>query len=350
MKDKYYMKLAFSEAIKGNGKVSPNPMVGAVIVKNNKIIGKGYHKIFGGNHAEINALKNCTQSPIGASLYINLEPCCHFGKTPPCTKAIIKSGIKKVVISNIDPNTIVSGKGILELKKAGIKIILGILENEGKILNEKYFKYIKTKIPFVTLKAAITIDGKIYSKDFKEKYISCKESRKTVHKLRSENQAVLVGINTILMDNPHLGLRLIKGKEPVRIILDTNLKIPENSNVLRDSRVIIFTKISKSKKKSELEKKGISILTLKTLTIKNILKELGKIGIASVLVEGGAKVFSSFIKENLADKYVFFITPYFFGEKKSLSVFDYFSSIIKQIKISSIKKMDKDLFIEAYNK
>jgi len=341
------MKKVHSLALNGKGSVEPNPVVGAVIIKNGTIIGKGYHKKFGGAHAEIEAIKNCKNSPKNGTIYVNLEPCCFFGKTPACTDALIKAGIKKVIISNIDPNTKVNGKGLKILKKAGIEVYKGLMEEEGKKLNEVYFKYISSKIPFVTLKAALSVNGKIYHKDQK-KYFSSLKSRKFTHKLRSENQAILVGKNTVLTDNPHLGARLFKGKDPIRIILDSNLQTPLSSKIFRNGKAIIFTKVDKSKKREEIENKGCSVEVSKSMNIKNILKKVGKIGISNVLVEGGSEIFSSLIKENLVDKYIFFLTPNIFPEKDSLTVFSN-NQTQKKLRFANIKKIDKDIYIEAYN-
>lgn len=351
--DEFFIKKTFREALKGKSSVMSNPLVGALIVKNGKIIERGYHKIFGGDHAEIDALKKCKKKVTGAILYVNLEPCCHFGKTGPCTKQIINAGIKKVVISNVDPNPLVKGKGIKELLDAGIEVKSGILSKEGSILNEKYFKYIKTKQPFVTLKAALSLDGKIFSEFFNKKYFTSLKSRKYVHKLRSENQAILVGINTVLKDNPELGVRYAKGKDPIRIILDSNLNIPLTSKVLRDKNVIIFTKIKQNKKQEYLTKKGFNLVYLKKLDPKNILKILGEKGISSLIIEGGSKIFSSFLKKNLIDKYIFFLSPKIFGAEKTLNLFDNLGLNFKKssfdLKFTKIQKIDKDILIEAYN-
>jgi len=204
MNPKQYMKRSLELALLGKGRVSPNPLVGAIIVKGNKIIGEGYHCKAGEDHAEIIALKNCRESPRRATIYVNLEPCCHYGKTPPCVDAIIKAGINKVVIAVRDPNPVVNGNGIKIMKENKIEIEEGILEKEAKELNKIFFKYIVSKTPYIILKAALTLDGKIATRSFDSKWVSCDESREMVHKLRADVDAVLVGKNTIMKDNPQL--------------------------------------------------------------------------------------------------------------------------------------------------
>jgi len=224
-KDTEYMRLALDLAWKGIGSVEPNPAVGCVIVKNHKIIGKGFHKKFSGPHAEINALKSCKQSPAGATMYVTLEPCCHFGKTPPCTNAIIKAGIKKIAAATTDPTKKVNGKGFKILKKAGMKVITGICQNEAQILNAPFFKFAKTKKPWVIIKWAQSKDGFLARTD-KKRWITNPKSRKNAHKLRRKVQAILVGINTVLADNPMLTARPDTGRQPLRVVLDSQLRIP----------------------------------------------------------------------------------------------------------------------------
>lgn len=344
--DKKYMQLVIKLAQKGAGKVSPNPMVGCVIVKNGKIISTGYHSYFGGHHAEVEALKKCA-NPKGATMYVNLEPCCHHNKkTPPCVPQIINSGIKKVVIATKDPNPAVSGKGIKQLKTNGIKCKVGILKDETKKLNETYLKYIAKKMPFVILKLAYSLDGKTKTETGDSKWISSDNSRTFVHKLRSQVDAVLVGINTVLKDNPQLTSHG-QGKNPIRIILDTNLKIQFITNVLNcEAQTIIATSKNLDKnKKEKLEKIGVVLLELPTknnfLDIRKLLKELGKIGISSVLVEGGETVAQSFLREKLVNKIIFFYAPKIIGTSKNMkNVF-----IVKKL---SVKKFKDDFLFEGY--
>ena len=352
--DEKYMQLAIKLAERGIGKVSPNPMVGCVIVKNGRILSTGYHRYFGGHHAEVEALKKC-KNPKGAIMYVNLEPCCHYNKkTPPCVPQIINSGIKKVVIAAKDPNPAVSGKAILQLNKNNVLCEVGILSEAAKKLNESYIKYIKTKRPYVILKTAYSLDGKTKTKTGDSKWISSEKSRETVHKLRSRTDAILVGINTVLKDNPELTSHG-KGKNPVRVILDTKLKIPFGTNVLNDdSKTIIATsKNSDKTKKEKLKKMGIEIIELPLkkivpmlsgtnfLDIKKLLIELGKKGISSLLVEGGETTAQSFLMEKLVDKIMFFVCPKIINGMKYIKN----AAIVKNI---SVRKIEKDFLFEGY--
>lgn len=306
--DLKFMQIALNLAKKGIGKVEPNPAVGCVVVKNNKIIARSFHKRFGGPHAEINALKNCKQSPAGSTMYVTLEPCCHFGKTPPCTNEIIKAGIKKIVAAVKDPTKKVNGKGFKILKKAGIKISTGICKNEAQKLNASFFKFARTKKPWIIIKWAQSKDGFLARID-KKRWITGAKSRKDVHKLRRKVQAILVGINTVLADNPMLTARPKTEKQPVRIVLDSQLKIPLNCNLIKTAKktpVCIFTTISKSK----IKRKGIEIVKVGKykgrINLKTVLAELAKRNIQQVLVEGGEKVETAFLKQKLVDEVVIY--------------------------------------------
>jgi diaminohydroxyphosphoribosylaminopyrimidine deaminase / 5-amino-6-(5-phosphoribosylamino)uracil reductase len=280
------MKLALELAKKGLGDVEPNPAVGCAIVKDNKIIGKGWHKKFGGAHAEINALKNCKQSPAGATMYVTLEPCCHFGKTPPCTNAIIKAGIKKVIAAVKDPTGKVGGKGFQILKQAGIEVETGICETEAEKLNAPFFKFAKTQKPWVIVKWAQSADGFLARTD-KNHWISNSASRKDVQKLRKKVQAILVGINTVIEDNPKLTVRPDNGRQPLRIVLGSRLKLPRNCNLLKPAK-----------------KSPVYIFNGRNLN--NVLTKLGQKNVQQLLVEGGAKVITSFLKSRLADEIIIY--------------------------------------------
>lgn len=315
------MKRALTLAKEGEGKVNPNPLVGAVVVKEGKIIGEGYHKEFGGPHAEVFALEEAGHKAKGADLYINLEPCVSYPKkkTPPCVERIIKSGIKRVFIAMRDPHPKIRGRGIKALKEAGIKVKEGILTEEAKKLNEIYIKYITTGKPFVLLKMAMTADGKIASKVGDSRWISSKKSRQIVHKLRGKFKAVLVGINTVLQDDPQLTLRDAKGRNPLRIILDSKGKIPLSAKVLNQKTaktVIATAEISKAKEE-KLRQLGVEIWRLGEnkgrISLKSLIERLAKEGIDSLMIEGGATVAYSFIEEGLVDKVIFFIAPKIIG-------------------------------------
>jgi diaminohydroxyphosphoribosylaminopyrimidine deaminase/5-amino-6-(5-phosphoribosylamino)uracil reductase len=344
--DEIYMRKALELAEKGGNSVSPNPMVGCVIVKNGKITGSGFHGKFGGPHAEIEALNNC-RSPQGATMYVNLEPCCHSNKkTAPCVPRIINAGIKKVVIAMKDPNKYVNGKGIKQLKAHGIKCETGVLENEARSLNEAYIKFIKTGLPFVTLKMAYSLDGRHTSASGDSRWISSEESRNYVHFLRSRSDAVMVGINTVLNDDPLLTSHGA-GRNPVRVVLDTNLRIPYKAKVLDSSSktIIATSSAADSSKKSVLKKKGIIIVEAAArggmLDIGQVLRNMPEFGVYSVLVEGGRQVADSFIKAKRADKVIFFICPKLIGPAARMND----AAAVKEMKYT---EKGSDIMIEGY--
>ncbi|MFH1587024.1 MAG: bifunctional diaminohydroxyphosphoribosylaminopyrimidine deaminase/5-amino-6-(5-phosphoribosylamino)uracil reductase RibD [Candidatus Diapherotrites archaeon] len=325
MKDREFLAEAIRLAAKGIGNVSPNPMVGAVVVKNGKIIGRGWHKKFGGRHAEAVALGKAGRKAKGGTLYISLKPCCHYGKNPPCTEAIIRAGIKKVIYASNDPNPIACiGTGKM-LKKAGVKIKLIEME-EALELNKFYFKRQKTGTAFVALKAAISLDGKIADELGKSKWISSGKSRELVHKMRNEFDAVMVGINTVLKDNPKLTCRLKGGRNPVRIVLDTRGRIPLGSKLLKQEglAVIATTKRAPKAKLQKLMAVGALPVIVKerngVVDMQGLMKEIVKMGVQSVLIEGGAGLNSSALKAGIVDEYYFFLAPKIMG--RGLDVFN----------------------------
>jgi diaminohydroxyphosphoribosylaminopyrimidine deaminase / 5-amino-6-(5-phosphoribosylamino)uracil reductase len=315
-RDGLFMDEALRLAAKGSGWTNPNPMVGAVIVKAGKIIGRGYHRRAGGPHAEIEALLEAGAGARGATLYANLEPCSHFGKTPPCTEAIINTGIKRVVCSAIDPNPQVQGKGVARLKLFGISVSIGVRRTQARSLNEAFFVFHEKQRPFVAFKCAMSLDGKLATRTGDSKWITGEEARAFARNLRCAHQAILIGVNTVIADNPHLGARTKRMKDPVRIIVDSHLRIPERARVLRDSNVIIATTSVASKTKMKrLENRGIRILTFKgaRVPIIKLLVELRKLGIISVFVEGGGEVLGSFIDAKIVDKAYIFYAPILVG-------------------------------------
>ena len=321
--DEYFIAETLRLAKKAMGWTNPNPMVGAVIVKRGQIIAKGYHKRVGLPHAEIEALNAAKTSVKGATLYVNLEPCTHYGRTPPCVDAIIQAGIKRVVCSILDPNSKVHGRGIAKLEQAGITVSVGLREKESKTLNKAFFTFHEKKRPFVALKFAASLDGKIATYTGDSKWITNEKARLFARKLRGEYQAILVGINTIIRDNPHLGVRSPGKKDPVRVILDSNLRIPLNSQVLRDNNVLIVTTAHASKNKKELlTRRGIPILTFesKNIPVKDLLLSLRSREIISVLVEGGGKVLGNFVDEKIVDKVYAFYAPTLIGGEKAVTV------------------------------
>lgn len=317
------MQLALKLAARGLGNVEPNPAVGAVIVKSGKIIGRGWHKKFGGPHAEINAIADCKKqgaNPKGATMFVTLEPCCHFGKTGPCTDALIAAKLKKVVVATIDPSKHANGKGIKRLRKAGIKVEVGLCEAEARVLNAPFLKFASTGKTWVTLKWAQSIDGKLaWAKtDAKHRWISCEQSRKDAHNLRRQVGAILVGINTVLKDDPLLTPRPANGKKPLRIVLDNHLRIPLNCKLLKtasDVPLLIVTLVpslrTKAKKAKQIVGRGAEILACPAShsNLQFLLTHLGKLGVRHLLVEGGPTVIGSFLKAKLADEIVIYVAP-----------------------------------------
>ena len=323
--DEYYMKIALELAKKGDGKVSPNPLVGAVIVKDGKIIGQGYHGKYGNNHAEVEAFNNINGNSKEATIYVTLEPCSHYGKTPPCVDRIISEGISRVVIGMIDPNPLVSGRSVEKLTKAGVEVEIGVLEEECKKLNEVFIKYILEKKPFVLMKWAMSLDGKISTVSGESKWITGEKARKDVHKLRKRLTGIMVGINTVLTDDPLLTCRLEDGKNPIRIIVDSNLRIPIESNIAKTAieiKTIVATLIDVSEEKVKaLEKLGIKILKIKEknkkVDLEALILELGNMEIDSILLEGGSTLNFSALESGIVDKVRVYISPKIIGGKKA---------------------------------
>jgi len=356
--DEDYMKQALRLARRGLGKTSPNPMVGAVIVKDNRIIGRGYHRRFGDKHAEINAFENASESINGATLYVTLEPCCHYGKTPPCVDAVIKEKLGRVVIGTTDPNPLVNGKSIDRLKQQGIETTIGVLAEECRSLNEAYFKYITTELPLVTVKFAQTLDGRIATATGSSRWISSAESQRLAHKLRTANDAIMVGIGTILADDPQLTARLTKGKNPTRIVLDSRLRISPEAKVLTGQEtaptILVTTAHADKKMLSLLSQKGIDVLVAPEdergkIDLRQVLHTLGRRSIASVLVEGGAEVITSLLHLKLADKLVIIIAPRIMGEGIAAVGELNIRDINQTLKLSFTRtyRLGEDLIIEA---
>ena len=321
--DEFYMKRALRLARRGEAWVSPNPMVGAVIVKRGRIIGEGYHQKFGGNHAEINAINHASEPIKGATIYINLEPCTHYGKTPPCIESIIAAKPARVVIGTPDANPIVTGKGIEALKRHGIKTTVGILEESCKELNERFFKFMRTGIPFVTLKFAQSIDGRIATASGHSRWISSEQSLKFAHALRSHHDAVLVGSGTLSKDDPELTVRLSRGRNPLRVVVDSHLRISPDARILKDQdkarTIVATTNYADREKRARLTDLGVEVLAVDTdkdrrVDLMRLLMELGKRNISSVLVEGGADIITSMLVEQLPDRVVIIIAPKIVGK------------------------------------
>jgi diaminohydroxyphosphoribosylaminopyrimidine deaminase/5-amino-6-(5-phosphoribosylamino)uracil reductase len=359
LEDEIFMEKALILARRGLGKTSPNPMVGALVVKGRKILGKGYHRKYGGAHAEVIALRNVKGDVRGASTYVTLEPCCHHGWTPPCVDALVGAGISRVVIGTPDPNPRVNGKGIQSLLNNRIQVKVGVLEERCRELNEAYFKYIQKGIPLITLKFAQSLDGRIATKTGHSQWISSPESLRLGHTLRSIHDGVLVGIGTILADNPSLTVRLTKGKNPRRIIVDGRLRIPLRAKVLNDEEVdktiIVATERANRGKVQSLKNLGAEILWAEKnqrgeVDMKDLLGKLGRMGITSVLVEGGAKIITSFLTERLADKIVIVMAPRLIGDGieavGNLGIRDLNEAL--QISKMKTRRLGDDIIIEGY--
>jgi diaminohydroxyphosphoribosylaminopyrimidine deaminase / 5-amino-6-(5-phosphoribosylamino)uracil reductase len=355
--DLYFMNLAMKLALKAKGRTSPNPLVGAVVVKDRQIIGKGYHKKSGASHAETVALNEAADKAKGATLYVTLEPCAHFGRTPPCVNRIIKSGVKEVVIGMIDPNPLNNGKGVKLLKQHGIKVRVGLLEDELKKMNEVFIKYITKRMPFVTVKVAQSLDGRIATRTGDSKWITSDRSRQYAHRLRRNFDAVMVGINTVLRDNPKLDA-WFSSKQPVKIIVDTQLSTPSHANIFLKGSVIVVTLSAslgqETENRSILAKKA-RILEVKEkdgqINLKDMLKKLAALEITNILVEGGGTLIGALVDEGLVDRVLFFITPKIIGGKDAISsvMGRGISRVDKAIRLKEVKlsRMGEDFLIEG---
>jgi len=318
--DREYMKRALELAQMGLGTTNPNPMVGAVIVKDGRIIGEGYHRKYGELHAERNAIANCKEDMHGATIYVTLEPCCHYGRTPPCTEAIIENGFARVVVGSMDPNPLVAGKGVEILRSHGIEVETGVMKEECDAINYVFFHYISTKMPYVVLKYAMTADGKIATVSGASKWISNEKSRENAHALRARYAAIMVGVGTVIADDPMLNCRIEGGRDPIRIICDTNLRTPLDSKIVktsRDIRTIIATACDDEKKISEYESSGCEILKCDKkdghIDLKALMVKLGEMKIDSVLLEGGASLAGCAVKDGVISEVTAYIAPKLFG-------------------------------------
>jgi diaminohydroxyphosphoribosylaminopyrimidine deaminase/5-amino-6-(5-phosphoribosylamino)uracil reductase len=322
--DNFYMRRALALARRGLGKTSPNPVVGALFLRDGMVIGEGYHRLYGGNHAEINAILAAQGDISRATLYVTLEPCCHHGKkTPPCLDALLKHDLARVVIGTADPNPQVNGRSIAALRERGIQTRVGVLEEECRQLNEVYFKHIQTGMPFVTVKYAQTLDGRIAAATGDSRWISSGPSLKLAHRLRSLHDSVLIGIGTALSDDPQLTVRLAKGRNPVRVVIDASLRIANDAQVLQDQNVaptiVATTGRADQEKVDTLTRTGVKVITVPEdregkIDLKHLLKKLGEMNISSVLVEGGAAMITTIFRQQLADKLVVITAPKLMGK------------------------------------
>src|SRR5665647_71310 len=320
MKDMEYMKMALGFAEKGCGYVNPNPMVGAVIVKDGAIIGSGYHENYGEFHAERNAINSCTAPLDGATMYVTLEPCCHYGKTPPCTDAIVESGIKKVIVGSLDPNSLVAGKGIETLRNNNIEVETGLLNMENQKLNHVFFHYMKTGTPYVVMKYAMTLDGKTATTSGKSKWITGEKAREHVHQSRHKYSGIMVGVNTVIMDNPMLTCRAPRGRNGTRIVCDTSLRIPFDSKIIQTAREIstfIATSSLEMNKIAKFSDMGCKVIQVPKkdgfIDLNVLMIKLGEEKIDSILLEGGSTLNFSALENGIVNKVEAYISPKILG-------------------------------------
>lgn len=356
--NKKYMETALELASRGEGSVNPNPMVGAVVVKNGMVVGKGYHKYYGGPHAEVYALNEAGSECRGATIYVTLEPCSHYGKTPPCAEKIIEMGIKKCVIACLDPNPLVAGRGVKLLEEAGIEVEVGLMKKEAMDLNRVFMKYITKEKPFLFLKCAITLDGKIAARTGSSKWITNEISREKVQRLRHRFMGIMVGANTLLMDNPRLTARVEGGRDPFRIVIDPKLVIPLDSNfaMIKDGKSIVVTseKNRNSEKISILEKNGVRIAWLpgEEFKMNDILEKIGEFKIDSVLLEGGSYLISKAFEEEAIDGGEIFIAPKILGDQEGVPFIKGFSfdSIEEAFELKNVKfnQYGNNISVEFY--
>ncbi|WP_424653652.1 bifunctional diaminohydroxyphosphoribosylaminopyrimidine deaminase/5-amino-6-(5-phosphoribosylamino)uracil reductase RibD [Carnobacterium jeotgali] len=354
------MRMALDLARKGKGWTTPNPLVGAIIVKGGRVIGQGYHQKYGQPHAEVNAIASAKEDVTGATLYVTLEPCSHFGKTPPCSDLLIDKNIKRVVVGTLDPNPLVAGKGIERLRSNGIEVVTGVLEEESQKLNEIFIKYIVTKEPFVVMKNAMSLDGKIATVTGESQWISGESSRKQVHSLRHELAGIMVGIETIIKDDPQLTSRTLNSRNPIRIVVDSQLRIPIASKVLtqqdKAKTIVATTRRANKEKLDTLKQMGIEVLVTKEksgrVDLQELMKLLGAKGIDSILLEGGANLNFSALEEGIVDKIQSYIAPKIIGGKEA-------KTAVEGAGVHSLKNafqidrmtpvmVGEDLFVEGY--
>ncbi len=325
--DEKWMRRAIELARQGRGHVEPNPMVGCVIVREDHVVGEGYHRQFGGPHAEVDAIQHAGSSARGAVLYVNLEPCCHTGKTPPCTDAILRAGIRRVVVAMKDPNPQVAGKGIELLRNAGLVVRVGVLEKEAALLNAAYLKLITTGLPYVHAKWAMSLDGKIATTTGRSRWISSEQSRAHAHQLRGLVDAIVVGINTVFSDDPLLTPRPPGPRTPVRIVLDTRGRIPLESQLVRTAReapvVVTVGPDAPSERVARLQEAGVEVLRLtqtdRCVRVLELLNELGRRQMTHVLVEGGSEVLGSFFRTGEVDEVHVYVAPKVLGGTSALT-------------------------------
>lgn len=358
MNDEEYMRIALQLAEKGSGWVSPNPMVGAIIVKNGFIVGSGYHERYGQHHAEYNALSSCTESPKGATMYVTLEPCCHYGRQPPCVDAILKGGIRRVVVGSTDPNPLVGGKGIIILREHGVCVTEHVLKEECDRLNQVFFHYIQTKRPYVTMKYAMTMDGKIAAYTGVSKWITGEAARNYVQRQRHRYSAIMVGVGTVLADDPLLTCRIEEGKNPLRVICDSQLSTPLSAQVVAtagQAPTTIATCCTDSNRHHVYEKAGCNVLCVGQdsghVDLWALTQRLGEEGIDSILLEGGGTLNWAALKSGIVQKVQAYIAPKLLGGQTAKTPVEgagfQFPANAVFLKSSEIIRLGEDFMIEG---
>ena len=358
MTDEFYMNKALTLAKRGLGKVSPNPAVGAVIVKDGRIIGSGYHARYGAAHAERNALDSCVCSPCGADMYVTLAPCAHVGKQPPCADAIVIAGISRVFIGSPDPNEKVNGKGVAILREHGITVAENVLRERCDKLNENFFHYIRTGTPFVLLKYAMTADGKIADASGESKWITGEIARRHVHKTRNAFSAIMVGVNTVLRDDPMLTCRIRGGVDPIRVVCDTRLRTPLDSSIMataRSVRTVIATCSDDTCAISEYERRGAEVLRVRPkngrVDLRALTAALGQMNVDGIMIEGGGELAYSALEEGIVGKIHAYVSPKLLGGRRAATPIggDGFGlNAARKLKSVTMRRLGEDMLIEGY--
>jgi len=356
----FFMRIALDEATKGLGRTSPNPAVGAVLVKGGRIIARGFTQPAGQSHAEVMALRAAGPRARGADLYTTLEPCNHYGRTPPCTLAILDAGVRRVISASMDPNPIMNGKGITRLRRAGVEVLTGVLKEEADRVNRPFFKAIRTKMPYVTLKAAVTLDGKLATATGDSRWVTGEAAREWVHRLRNRVDVILVGANTVRQDNPQLTTRLPGGggKDPVRVVVDSHLSLKPSATVFTQrskARTIVATlEAPESRKARRLTEQGVLVWQVRAkrgrVDLKAVLARIAREGFNHVLVEGGAEMYGSFLRERLADELALFLAPKLIGSQGLSWSGDLGVKLMSQalqLKDISFERIGEDLLLQA---
>lgn len=354
-----FMRRALVLAKRGEGKTSPNPAVGCVIVRDGAIVGEGWHRRAGTPHAEVHALRQAGELARNADVYVTLEPCSHYGKTPPCADALVEAGVRRVFVGMVDPNPKVSGRGIQRLQSAGIEVVAGILEAGCRRLNEPFVKHVTTGLPFVVLKSAMTMDGKTATSTGDSRWITNEKSRHYVHQLRSKVDGIMVGVGTVIADDPQLTARIPRGRDPLRIVVDSSLRIPPDSRILRQESAVttVVATISKDLNRIAcLQSPGVEILECNedggTVDLRDLLARLGSRGVQSVLIEGGSTLAGRALRAGLIDKFVLFYAPKFLGGADGFGLFSGPASRMmdecRRLKDVTVRRFGDDVMIEAY--